>query len=88
MYYRGNGFPKRKSEYWLGVIGICIMLLACVFAAWGNKHADELHDGNDIVHAHYYFDFEVPVALGDERKSLYSWHEHKDVIKDWACDIR
>ena len=80
MYYRGNGFPKRKSGHLLGVIGIYIVLLACVFAAWGQK-GDNAHDGNNIVHAHYYFDFEVTVAPDDEHKRLYSWHEHK-VIRD------
>ena len=75
MHYRGSGLPKRKSGHWLGVIGICIALLACVFAAWG-QDGDNAHDENDIVHAHDYTDFEVNP---DER--VYSWHKHKNVRK-------
>ena len=36
MHYRDNGLPKQKSGHWLCVIGISIVLLACVFAAWGD----------------------------------------------------
>ena len=37
MHYRGNALPKRKSRHWLGVIGICIViLLAIIIEAWGH----------------------------------------------------
>ena len=71
MHYRGNGLPERKPEYRLGVIGICIALFACVFAAWGQE------GDNAIVHAHYYTDFDTDFEVGKDE--IYSWHEHKDV---------
>ena len=37
MYYQGNALKKRKSRFWLGVIGICIViLLAIIIDAWGH----------------------------------------------------
>ena len=82
MHYRRNGLPKRKSGHWL--CGICIVLLTFVFSAKGNRH-DEHDDGNDIVHAHYYYDFEVGKdENGDPNPPLriYSWHEHKNVRRN------
>ena len=55
MHYRGNGLPERKPEYRLGVIGICIALFACVFAAWGQDGQDEVYPAitrYDVWHPH------------------------------------
>ena len=55
MHYRGNGLPERKPEYRLGVIGICIALFACVFAAWGQDGQDEVYPAitrYDVWHSH------------------------------------
>ena len=86
MHYRGNGLPERKPEYRLGVIGICIALFACVFAAWG-QDGDNAHDGNDIVHAHYYTDFDFEVDKDEDKyERVYSWHEHK--IRDGTYEAQ
>ena len=45
MYYQGNALKKRKSRFWLGVIGICIViLLAIIMDAWGHGEGKCLTD--------------------------------------------
>ena len=45
MHYQGNALPKRKSRFWCGVIGICIViLLAWLMEAWGHGEGKCLTD--------------------------------------------
>ena len=45
MHYQGNAVPKRKSRFWCGVIGICIViLLAWLMEAWGHGEGKCLTD--------------------------------------------
>ena len=65
MYYQGNALKKRKSRFWLGVIGICIVILsAWLIEAWGHdtpkiRNGTETHmlsqqwpDGGEDLHWH------------------------------------